>query len=304
MGLLCLAVSAAAKEKPFRAPRLQDGTPNMQGMWEMSNLTQLERPPGFKSLIISAAEAVELKKQLDTQLYDGSKPNDPPGFDDDRKFEAVRGELRSSIIVDPTDGALPSNAQFKARAKSAFERLSSADGPEQRLLTERCLAAPSAIAPFMPMPANNLHQIIQTPTAIVIVSEFNHDARIIKIGAVHGPEKLTSWLGDSIGHWEGETLVVETRYFTPADSMRMAPFFMFFISPQAVVVERFKMISDKEISYEFTVEDPVYYTRRWAGENHFLRTDEQMFEFACHEGNYALVGVLQGARARDGVQGN
>jgi hypothetical protein len=155
---------------------------------------------------------------------------------------------------------------------------------------------------MMSMPNANLHRIIQTPSYVVIESEFNHEARIIRMNATHNPANMVSWLGDATARWDGETLVVETKYFTPADPMRMAPFYMFFISPQAVVVERFTMLSNAEMSYEFTVNDPTYYTRAWTGENHLLRTDDLMFEYACHEGNYSLSGILQGARALEATK--
>jgi hypothetical protein len=301
IALVCITFSAVAKDQVYRAPRL-DGHPNLQGMWTISNLTQLERPPGIKSLIISADEAASMKKRLNAMLYNPSSPSDPADFDDDRVVEAVHGELRSSLIVDPQDGMLPSTASTKELTAKAFGKMATAEGPEQRLVTERCLSGPPATAPMMSMPNANLHRIVQTPSHIVIESEFNHEARIIRMNATHNAANLVSWLGDSTGRWEGGTLVVETKYFTPVDPMRMAPFYLFFISSQAVVIERFTMVSDAELSYVFTVDDPVYYTRTWTGENHLLRTNELAFEFACHEGNYSLSGILQGARAHEAAE--
>jgi hypothetical protein len=298
IAFVCVTFTAVAKDKAYRAPRL-DGHPDVQGMWTISNLTQLERPPGIKSLVISAADAENMRKKLDAMLHNPSSPSDPADFDDDRVVELLHGELRSSLLIDPPDGMLPTAAATKELTATAFGKMASAEGPEQRLVTERCLSGPPATAPMMSMPNANLHRIIQTPGYIVIESEFNHEARIIRMNAAHNPANLFSWLGDSTGHWEGETLVVETKYFTPADPMRMAPFYLFFMSPKAVVVERFTMISDKEMSYVFTVDDPVYYTRTWTGENHLLRTHELLFEFACHEGNYSLSGILQGARVHE-----
>jgi hypothetical protein len=295
---MCIAFNAVAKDDAYRAPRL-DGHPNLQGTWTISNLTQLERPPGINSLIISADDAAGMKKRLNAMLYNPSSPSDPADFDDDRVVEALRGELRSSLIVDPKDGMLPSTASTKELTAKAFGKMATAEGPEQRLVTERCLSGPPATAPMMSMPNANLHRIIQTPNFIVIESEFNHEARIVRMNANHNPANMISWLGDSTGRWEGETLVVETKYFTPVDPLRMAPFYLFFISSQAVVIERFAMVSDAELSYVFTVDDPVYYTRTWTGENHLLRTHELSFEYACHEGNYSLSGILQGARANE-----
>jgi hypothetical protein len=297
--LLCMNFNAVAQDNPYRAPRMEDGHPNFQGMWTISNLTQLERPPGIKSLTISADEAAGMKKNLEALLYDPSRPTDPRDFDDDRVVERLNGDLRSSLIVDPPDGMLPSTELAKELAAGAFAKMAASEGPEHRMVTERCLTGPPATAPMLSMPNANLHRIIQSPGYIVIESEFNHDARIIRMNATHNPANVVSWLGDSTGRWEGETLVVETRHFTPVDPMRTAPFYLYFISAQGVVVERFTMLSDSEMRYVFTVEDPMYYTRKWTGENHLLRTHDLMFEFACHEGNYSLSGILQGARSQE-----
>ena len=148
-------------------------------------------------------------------------------------------------------------------------------------------------------PSNTLRQVVQTGNAIVIYAEGLHDARIIRLDAKHVPEAITSWLGDSIGRWEGDTLVVETKYFHPHFHARLTPEYFFLISSQATVMERFTRVSADELFYEFTVDDPVYYTRPWRGESHFLRSTERIFEYACHEGNYSLPSILQAARQRD-----
>ena len=297
--LMCASFGATAKDKAFRVPRLSDGHPDMQGMWTLSNLTQLERPPGIDSLVITAADVAKIKKEFENVIYDPSKPADPPDFDDDRQVEPLHGELRSSLIIDPPDGKLPVTALFRERSSSTAKLRPANAGPEDRRSGERCITGAPATAPMMSLPNSNLHQIVQTPSTIVIVSEFNHEARIVKMNATHVPANIVSWLGDSTGRWDGDTLVVETKYFTPNDPLRKGPIFEFFISPRAVVVERFTMISDNELSYVFYVDDPVYYTRPWTGENHFLRTHELMYEYACHEGNYSLEGILRGARAQD-----
>jgi hypothetical protein len=145
----------------------------------------------------------------------------------------------------------------------------------------------------------NLHQIVQTAESFLFTSEFVNTARIIRLNARPLPAVVTTWLGDSIGHWEGDTLVVETRGFTPSDHFRMGMSGSFLVSPRTVVTERFSRVAEDRIDYTFTVEDPTYYTQPWTGESHFLRRDEPVLEYACHEANYSLTHILQGAREQE-----
>ena len=149
------------------------------------------------------------------------------------------------------------------------------------------------------VPTLNLHQIVQTPDAVLIQSEWNREARIVRMNARHNPAALVSWLGDSIGRWEGDTLVVETRHFSSSSRLRSTAMIYFLVSPATVVTERFTRTADDELRYEFTVADPTWYTTTWKGLNHLRRSSETIFEFACHEGNYAVRFVLQGMRARE-----
>jgi hypothetical protein len=269
----------------------------MQGIWDITNLTPLERPAQFKSLLISRADADRFEASIDA-LKGDLRPSQ--AFDEDRRMEPIHGELRSSQIFDPPDGLIPGNARFKERATQIrAQAVSGADGPEQRPAQERCLLSPAAAAPMQANATGNLHQIVQTHSTIVIHSEWNHEARVIRMNAKHGPPTVTSWLGDSIGWWEDRTLVVETKYFAPNSGTRAAPLVLFFVSPQTVVTERFTLISNQELRYVFTVLDPAYYTQSWTGETHFRRSADRVFEFACHEGNYALANVLLSARVRD-----
>jgi len=215
-------------------------------------------------------------------------------------MEPIRGELHSSQILDPLDGLIPGNALFRERAaQTRASAVTGADGPEQRPPQERCLIAPTAAPPMQSNATANLYQIVQAPGTFVLHSEWNHEARIIRINARHSPPAVTSWLGDYIGWWEGDTLVVETKYFSPSSHTRLAPLVLFFVSPQTVVTERFTLLSNQELRYVFTVLDPTYYTQAWTGETHLRRSPDTLFEFACHEGNYALGNILQGARARE-----
>jgi hypothetical protein len=218
----------------------------------------------------------------------------------ERGVESIRGEYRSSIITDPADGKIPGNEHFKQLAKATGAAVLTAfDGPEARPGSERCLAAISAAPPVTVIPASDLRQIIQTPQSIVIASEELHEARVVRMNSRHAPAAVVSWLGDSIGWWEGETLVIETRYFAPTSAERGGPASLFFVGPQTTVTERISRVSPDELSYVFTVEDPTYYTQPWKGETRFGRSNERILEYACHEGNYSLTYALMGGRATD-----
>jgi hypothetical protein len=288
-----------------RLPRLEDGHIDLQGVWNLANLTPLERQRGFDRLVISAAEAATIESNIDSLRRNQKTGGEPESFHEERTVEPIRGEFHSSVIVEPADGLIPGNALFKQKvAEFRATWLTAADGPEQRAAPERCLSSPAAQPPMQSVASLNLHQIVQTPRTIVIQSEWNRDARIIRMNAKHAPAAIVSWLGDSIGWWEGDTLVVETKYFTPSSHTRTSPLVLFFVSPQTVVTERFTLIAMNELHYVFTVDDPAYYTRSWTGENHLKRSSEQIFEFACHEGNYALEFVLRGGRANDASGGS
>jgi hypothetical protein len=302
--VFCLAIGcsfAAAKEGPYRPPRLADGKPDLQGMWEHQDSTPLARPADCPTLVVSRERAMEIAGHLEADAEDRSTPTEPTEFFKPRAPSPIRGEYRSSIIVDPADGQIPGNERFVEWAKQTRANVTTAvDGPEQRPTSERCLGNPASQAPNLYNPGTNLHQIVQTRDTVVFVAEVMHEARIIRIGGVHRPAAVTSWSGDSIAWWEGDTLVVETKYFTVSDSARMARPILFKVTPQTVVTERITRIADDELNYVFTVADPLYYTRPWTGETHFLRTSDRILEYACHEANYSLTNILQAGRVRDG----
>jgi hypothetical protein len=271
--------------------------PSLEGIWVNRNSTPLVRPPGYTRLFISEAEAHELDARRLAREEDAG-PNDPPETNDERRIERVGGKLRSSIIVDPPDGQLPTTEAAQQRIES-FRRgiLTAMDGPEQRPLPERCIGSLAALPPMLSIPVSNMHQIVQTADAILLFAEPMHAARIIRMHAKHAHPAVTSWLGDSIGWWEGDTLVVETTFFTPSDRVRTSPTGDYLVSPRTVVTERFTRVTHEELIYRFTVEDPTWYARPWTGESHLTLTDEPLMEYACHEGNYSLRFILEAARA-------
>ena len=301
--LIALAtLPGVAMGADYRPTLLPNGQPDLQGMWDHFNATPLERPAGLETLVISPAQAAEIERKIYDRKFDASRPAPAPEFFRDERLLPIRGELRSSIIIDPQNGRLPGTAAFDkdivtlrpAWMNSAF------DGPEQRDGSERCLGNPASQPPILHSPGNNLHQIVQTGDVVLFASESMHDARIIRLNAKHAHPTVKSWLGDSIGWWDGNTLVVETTHFSPSDRGRRLTDLAFLISPQTVVTERFTLESADELNYVFTVSDPKYYTQPWKGETHFQRTSDNILEYACHEGNYSMRFLLQTGRMQDG----
>ena len=301
--LLILSCSAVAKEQLYRPPRLDTGQPDMQGVWIRSNSTPLQRLPGFTTLVIDEAQSAKLLAALEARAEDRNTPTEPTEYFEAFALEPIRGQLRSSIIVDPPSGLVPGTDLFRQHlAKAGASVLSAMDGPEQRPAPERCLGSQTVQPPILSIRNGvNLHQIVQTADSFLFVSEFIGAARIIRLGSKRPPAAITSWLGDSIGRWEGDVLVVETRGFTPSDHLRSGggQSNSFLVSPLTLVTEHFARVAEDRIDYSFQVEDPTYYTQPWKGESHFLRRHEPMLEYACHEANYSLVHILEGARERD-----
>ena len=300
--LLILSCAAAAKERPYSPPRLDNGQPDMQGVWVASNSTPLQRPAGYSTLVIDEAQAAKLLASLDARAEDRNTPTEPTEYFEALSLEPIRGELRSSLIVDPPNGVVPGNDLYKQHVAQAVAGILSAmDGPEQRPAAERCLGSLTVQPPILSIRNGvNLHQIVQTSDSFVFMSEFVSATRIVRLSPHRPPAAITSWLGDSIGRWEGDVLVVETRGFTPSDHLRAAGAAgSFLVSPATVVTERFARVAPDRIDYTFVVEDPTYYTQPWKGESHFLRRDELILEYACHEANYSLVHILEGARERE-----
>ena len=229
-------------------------------------------------------------------------------------YTEVGGQIRTSIVIDPPDGRLPPYNEI-ARERLAAARATPTstaperqggtaappgafDNPEQRPLSERCLlgfgstSGPPALPDYF---YNDLHQIVQTPDSIMILSEMVHDARVVRMNAQHLPKNIRRWMGDSVGHWEGDTLVVDTTNFT--DKTRFSG-----STENLHVVERFTRIDDKTLLYRFTVEDPDAWDRPWTGEYTWPATGKPMYEYACHEGNYAFGSILRGARRQEAEQ--
>ena len=231
-------------------------------------------------------------------------------IDNGDRYFSIEGQRRSSIIVDPPNGRIP-ELLASARARNAarliqttsdeneddpgLEKAAGAyDDPERRPLGERCLIGFGSTSgpPSLPVLYNNLHQIVQTKDTILIMNEMVHDARVVRMNAQHLPPNVRRWMGDSVGRWEGDTLIVDTTNFTDKTRFRGS-------SDRLHVVERFSRLDDKTLLYRFTVEDPSTWDRPWTGEYIWPQTDQLLYEYACHEANHSLEYILRGARQRD-----
>lgn len=318
LAVFTLAACTAAPD--YEPPRMTDGKPSLQGIWTNVSVTDLQRKPGVDKLVLTPEEAAEVESQdfYNQRIAEDAKPNSTEenmtlldgsdllaggGYnafwvDPGKHHGVVKGEIRSSWIVDPADGQIPFSEQGRAKlAERRGARKYASDNPESRTLSDQCLIGFGGTGgpPMLNVLYNNTYQFVQTPDYLMILVEMVHDARIIPIGGDHRPKELHRWLGDSVGHWEGDTLVVETVNWEPEQGRR-GPVFM---SGKGKVIERFTRYSDEEIFYEFIVEDPEYYSQVWRGEMTFRTTEGPVYEYACHEGNIALPGILQGARAQE-----
>jgi hypothetical protein len=297
LALAAVGGPAWAAAQRYRPPRTPWGAPDLQGVWTNASYTELERPEGLKSLVLTPEEARAWEAKL-AKTGGVNVPHDTLGQAQSEFPETgsglarVKGEIRSSTIIDPADGQLPYTPEFKARIRSV-ER-GGFDGPEERPHQERCLAAPNAGAPMVNGADTNVMQFVQTPQHLVVVSEKYHDARIIALSAPPPPaDAPRSWLGEARGQWQGDTLVVRTTHLREGLTQHDNGFYL---SGQAEIVERLTRIGPQEILYEFTVTDPGLYTRPWRGEYVFHPSPGMMFEDACHEGNYSLPSILSAAR--------
>jgi hypothetical protein len=293
----------------WTVPRTPDGKPDLQGDWTNSSITTLERNDPSLPLVLSPEQvkrmetsraAMEQAANAATNPEEGAPAagSNPGGYnafwlDRGMHVGVVRGEARSSWIIEPANGKMPVSAEGKDRIAKVLARRNE-DGPEGMNPADRCLVGSrgSGGPPMLNNIYNNTYQIVQTPDHVMIDVEMMHDARIIRIDESHKPEALKQWLGDSVGRWEGDTLVVETRNWKPDHSM----YEPIFLSEQGLVTERFTRTGPEEILYEFAIDDPLIYTQPWKGEMVFFKSSGPVFEYACHEGNYALHGILAGAR--------
>ena len=309
--------AAALAPKNWTAPRTPDGRPDLQGLYTNGILTPLERPAEFAGkAFFTPEEAAAFEKQTVQQRNadrrgtgeaDVSRAYNDAWWDWGTKVAKTR---QTSLIVDPPDGRIPpytpeAQKRMAAKAQTIKERCEHtvcppalggvlpADGPEDRSYMERCLWWSTVGPPMLPTAYNNNYQIVQTADYVMIRIEMIHDVRIIPLdGRPHVDSNIRQLLGDSRGHWEGDTLVVDTTNFSDETDFRNA-------GRNMHLTERFTRVAPDTILYEFTVDDPTTFTRPWTGAIPMVKTDGPIFEYACHEGNYGMTGILTGARAFD-----
>jgi hypothetical protein len=300
---------AGAQQAAWTPPRNSFGQPDIGGTWSNASLTNLERSAQYKELVIPDAQAEQVARQRYAANQRAQAPTDQStGAPTDRNTDAgynrfwvdpgstlgkVKGTYRSSWIIDPPDGKIPFSAEGKKLAAAGEARLSYSD-PEARPLPDRCMASIGRNGPPMMNGLYNNHYVItQSPTAVAIHAEMMSNVRIVELTGKHQPAAIRPLFGDAIGRWDGDTLVIETTNFNDYHRWQDHPAFL---SANAKVTERFTRVSQDELLYEFTVEDPTFYSQPWKGEMTWSIDGEKSYEYACHEGNYAMAGILAGAR--------
>jgi hypothetical protein len=309
--------NAKTVKQTWTPPRTVDGHPDLQGFWANNNATPLERPKELEGRESLTDEEVAALKKKAREMFSG---NGDAAFGDNlfetvlanvrgtkKGFKSVDGETgdyssvwnderdwnnRTSLITDPPDGRLPAMTPEgqKRREANAAARLRPAAGPEDRALQERCITygSPQMIAGYQ-----SYYQVVQTPKSVVIMTEMIHDARAIPLDAgPHLPPAVQQWFGDSRGHWEGDTLVVDTTNYKPRSFMSVS-------SEQLHVIERFSRSAADTLQYEITINDPGTWTKPWSLMIPLKRSPKPVYEYACHEGNVGMVGILAGARAEE-----
>ena len=329
---LVVAAPAAAQTssaRPWVMPRTANGHPDLQGNWTNATMTPLQRPRD-QGPVLAAETVAEREQARADRIIERAKPSDPDrkappvggdgstgaaggvgGYnyfyiDAGDNYAVYNGEVRSSLIVDPPDGRFPPRteaAQQRREERASLRRergMGQYDNPENRPLAERCLKSfgSNAGPPMLPNGFyNNNYTIVQTADHVMIMTEMVHDTRIIRLGEPNRlPPDIRPWFGDSWGWWEGDTLVVETTNLHPTQQQGGIHSGT---TEKLKVTERFTRADEYTINYEFTVEDPATFTKSYSGEVPFKRLPELVYEYACHEGNYALYNVLSGARAQE-----
>ena len=333
--LAALVIALIGAPALAQVPRAADGKPDLTGIWTNASLTPLTRASGQKSLVVTEAEAEKIAAgtglagiSADDPDFNDSGYSDPnkgapeKGGDDfglkgydkfwtqpGENLAFVKGEWRTSNIVEPANGQLPFKdpaAQMKRQIEGFRVYMTGEapyEGPEEPTLSERCLigfgqtGGPGMLSVLY----NNNYQFVQTPHHMMILVEMAHDVRAIPIFATadearkgHRPDAIKPWLGDTVGWWEGDTFVMETININPLQAQNQS----FPISDSGVVTERLTRVGEKEIFYQFSVHDPETYTQDWKAELSFYPTT-QLYEYACHEGNYGMHGILAGAREKE-----
>jgi hypothetical protein len=295
--------------KPYSPPRTSDGKPDMSGVWSFAVITPFQRDTNLGTRTeLTDEEVARIETQNATRSANADDPTRKRGAGDvntayndfwyDRGTKVDKTK-QSSIVIDPPNGRIPPvNAKGQARQQAAAAArkklaMGPSDNPENRGLAERCIIGFNAGPPFAPSAYNNNIQFVQSKDHVVIVNEMVHDARIVPLtGRPHAPQNIRPWLGDSRGKWEGDTLVVETTNFNEKNLPRGA-------SMNLKLIEKFTRTASDILTYEFTLIDPDTWDVPWTGRIPLEKINEPIYEYACHEGNYGMDGILKGTRAEE-----
>jgi hypothetical protein len=301
---------AIPKTNRSTLPRTPDGHPDLQGIWTNATLTPMERPAAFAgkatlSDVEATAyekndlEASNIDKKEGSTLLRYTGDTETGGYNNlfiDRGSELARvdGVKRTSLIIDPADGRVPPVTEQVRQARAGRGFVNRYDSVLDRPLAERCIIGFGSTSgpPMLPALYNSNYQIVQTKDYVMILVEMVHDVRVIRMNGTHKPASVPQWLGDSIGHWEGDTLVVDTTNFTKQTRFRGS-------SENLHVIERFQRVDAGTILYRATIDDPATFTSQWTMEYPFVATQGPVYEYACHEGNYAMPDILGGARKQE-----
>ena len=321
IAVACMGLASSAQGPPrgatapgsYTAPRNAFGQPDLEGVWTNDSITPLQRPAAWADKTTLTAAEVEQLRQATRKLEESGDAL----FGDELVLDVLEGKAqsashdtqtgnynafwlpgraidsRTSLVIDPPNGRIPAETN-EARARRAAvaeeRRLHPADAPENRGLSERCITFG---VPRFQAAYSSVYQIVQSPTAVVFAMETIHDARVIPVdGRAHLPAGMPQWLGDSRGRWDGDTLVVEAKGFSPKSNAMGA-------SSGLHLVERFTRVADDILQYDATLSDPTTWTRSWTARILFQRTEEPLLEYACHEGNVGMAGILAGARKQE-----
>ena len=297
--LIALTGAGTVAQQPSRyvVPRTEFGQPDFQGVWETQFLTMLEPPPNVQSVNVSPEQAREVAAAILKNLPALTDPD--TAILGINQLAIVRGQHRTAIVVDPPDGKMPlTPAGLELLGKVQARNRNGFDDPEQRPLAEQCLEN-LVYAPMRTVPVLLPRLIVQTRDYVVISGEDVPGPRIIPLRGTPSPRPGSSLGGSSAGHWEGDTLVVETTNFLARDPSRGGAGRPIVISPRTKITERFTRASPTELVYRYTVEDAEMYTRPWSGEYSLTRHDGPIYEYACHEANYSMTNMLRGGRFQD-----
>jgi len=294
---LVLTIASAAQAQTYEPPRTPEGRPDFQGVWITKFVTRIQRPKNVSTTIVAPQDEASVVAAIKGKPSDITDPDFE--FYDVNTLARVKGTLRAAQVVEPADGRIPFTELALKGVGRSDEMFEMYDNPEERDTSERCVTG-IVQAPVRPLPMMMPYQFVQTPDTIVFTAEDPAALRIIHLTGDPPPAAVRSRDGWSAGKWEGDTLVVVTTHLAAHDPYRVNFGPSLVVSETSRIVERFTRVSETELFYQFTIEDPDLYARPWLAEFSFSRDDaHKVYEYACHEANYALANALKGGRVSD-----